>query len=57
MKIYNPNLPQSLVDELNRLNATYFQFDEPIPFKDGLMLYPINVRYHEPRLSFTENER
>ena len=54
MKIYNPNLPQSLVDELNRLNATYFQFDEPIPFKDGLILYPINVRYHDEFLAASE---
>ena len=54
MKIYNPNLPQSLVDELNRLNATYFQFDEPVPFKDGLMLYPINVRYHDEFLAASE---
>ena len=54
MKIYNPNLPQSLIDELNRLNATYFQFDEPIPFKDGLTLYPINVRYHDEFLAASE---
>lgn len=54
MKIYNPNLPQSITDELNRLNAYYFQFDKPVPFKDGLMLYPINVKYHDEFLAASE---
>lgn len=54
MKIYNPKLPQKIVDELNKLNTIYFQFDEPIPFKEGLTLYPINVRYHDEFLAASE---
>ncbi len=54
MKIYNPKLPKKIVDELNRLNATYFQFDEPIPFKEGLTLYPINVKNHDEFLAASE---
>ena len=47
MKIYNPNIPKKIVDEIYRLNEQYFQFDKPIPFKEGLTLYPVNLRYHD----------
>lgn len=51
MKIYNPNLPKEMVKELERLNNYYFQFDKPIPFKEGLNLYPINVKNHDEFLA------
>lgn len=51
MKVYNPNLSENIVNELQYLNAKYFQFDEPIPFKQGLTLYPINVKDYEDFLS------
>lgn len=54
MKIYNPNLPKEIVDELYRLNDQYFQFDKPIPFKEGLVVYPINVRNHDEFLVASE---
>ena len=51
MKIYNPNLSPSIVNELNRLDSRYFQFDAPIPFKDGLMIYPVSVKNHDEFLT------
>ena len=54
MKIYNPNIPKEIVDELYRLNEQYFQFDKPIPFKDGLVLYPVNIRHHDEFLAASE---
>lgn len=47
MKIYNPNLSTKIVDELNYLNSNFFQFDKPIPFKDGLTIYPVLTRDHD----------
>lgn len=54
MKVYNPNLPKEIVDELYRLNDQYFQFDKPIPFKEGLFIYPVNVRNHDEFLVASE---
>lgn len=51
MKIYNPNLSKEIVKELERLNNYYFQFDKPVPFKEGLTLYPINVKNHDEFLA------
>lgn len=51
MKIYNPNLPKNIIDELKRLDVYYFQIDKPIPFKEGLVLYPVNVKYYDEFLT------
>lgn len=51
VKIYNPNLSQEIVKELQRLNSFYFQFDKPIPFKESLTLYPINVKNYDEFLT------
>lgn len=51
MKIYNPNLPKAIVEELKRLDIQYFQMDKPIPFKEGLTLYPVNVMNHDEFLA------
>lgn len=51
VKIYNPNLPKNIVDELKRLDTQYFQVDKPIPFKEGLTLYPVNVKHHDEFLA------
>ena len=53
MKVYNPDLKKSIVDELYYLDNTYFQLDKPIPFKDGLTIYPVNVQYYNEFLSST----
>lgn len=47
MKVYNPNLPKNIIDELYYLNDRYFAFDEPVPLKNGLLIYPVNMRYHD----------
>jgi len=54
VKIYNPNIPKKIVDEIYRLNEQYFQFDKPIPFKEGLTLYPVNLRHHDEFLAASE---
>ena len=54
MKIYNPNLPKEIVNELYRLNEQYFQFDKPIPFKEGLTLYPVNIQHYDEFLAASE---
>lgn len=46
MKIYNPTLSSKIVKELNYLEDRYFTFDEPIPFKENLYLYPITVEHY-----------
>lgn len=51
MKIYNKKLPQKLIDELYYLNEAYFQFDKPVPFIEGLTLYPVNVKFHDEFLT------
>ena len=51
MKVYNPNLSPEIVNELQYLDAYYFQLDKPIPFKDGLTIYPINVKDYEEFLA------
>lgn len=47
MKVYNPNLPKNIVDELYYLNDRYFAFDEPVPLKKGLLIYPVSIKYHD----------
>lgn len=47
MKIYNKNLPQAIREELQMLEQRYFTFDTPIPFKEGLILYPVKIRDYE----------
>lgn len=44
MKIYNPNLKKDIVNELYYLDSEYFQFDLPIPFKEGLVIQPVNIK-------------
>lgn len=43
MPIINKTLPPELILELQFLEDRFFTFDKPIPFKDGLMLYPVMV--------------
>lgn len=54
MKIYNPNLKKDIVDELKYLDSQYFQVDLPVPFKEGLTLYPVNLRQHDEFLACTD---
>ena len=54
MKVYNPKLPEKLVNELYYLNEKYFQFDEPVPFVKGLKLYPVNVKNHDEFITASE---
>lgn len=54
MKVYNPNIPKEITEQLYRLNNQYFQFDKPIPFKEGLTIYPINVQYYDEFLVASE---
>ena len=47
MILRNPNLKKEIRDELEYLNSKYFEFDIPVPFKEGLILYPIETRYYD----------
>lgn len=46
MKIFNTSLKKSIVEELQFLDQNYFVFDTPVPFKEGLVLYPVTVRHY-----------
>lgn len=43
MQLRNPNLNKEIESELLWLDERYFQFDKPVPFQEGLTLYPILV--------------
>lgn len=47
MILRNPNLKKEIADELQHLDAVYFQFDKAITFKNTLTLFPIKVQDYE----------
>lgn len=54
-------LSESIANEIKQYDATYFTFDEPVPFC-GLQIYPITMRYYNdfflanPCLTLNKNE-
>lgn len=54
MKVYNKTLPKEIINELYYLDEAYFQFDRPIPFVNGLTIYPVNVKNHDEFLTCSQ---
>lgn len=46
-----PEATKQILEDVSYFKDKYYTFDEPVPFKDGLVIYPVSVRDYNEFLS------